>query len=759
MTMAGALEGVRVVDFGQYIAGPLAAMLLADQGADVVRVDPPGGPRWATAANATWNRGKRSIVLNLHTEADRAIATRLIAAADVLVENFRPGVMERLGIGAEESLRANPRLLYCSLPGFAADDPRAALPGWEGIIAAATGTYRLGEGDAPPVFTALPIASSFAALLGAISIMAGLFSRARDGHGQRIEVPLYDATFEAIGANGLLVNGKPRGDRPDDYGGGFFVCADGRWIQLQLAKPRFIRRFVRAAGLDVRFSVDRVAVDRELRARIFAALPAVIRTRSADDWEQLGAEADFPLIKVRSAAEWIETPHARASEAVVPLDDPVLGSTWQPNSPVRLSRSRRLLEPAHRLDADRDGIIGELARLEAARPPPGNDRPRRRAALEGVCVLDLSQVLAGPTCGRTLAEFGAEVVKVNPPDEEGAGIRFNVHRYHTDVNRGKQTILLDLKRPGASEIFRRLAARSDIIVHNFRGGVLERLGCDYETTRLAHPGMIYVNVTAYGEVGSWGRRPGYERFGQAPTGISARQGGDKKPDGQPFAVTDYGSGLSAAFGALLALFERERSGLGQRSEAALAYTGTLLQSPYLIGHAGKRWDEPAGPDARGFGPLQRLYRARDEWLFLGASSGQLGALAAVEGLEGVDRLDGALLAAELEKRIALLPAAVWTQRLTAGGMGAHQLRRTADLMTDARVAARGLSVTRLHDSGEEVTTIGAIPRLSGTPPEAGRPAATPGADSRAVLEAVGLGLRFEALRDAGVVAEQVLPLE
>jgi len=107
----------------------------------------------------------------------------------------------------------------------------------------------------------------------------------------------------------------------------------------------------------------------------------------------------------------------------------------------------------------------------------------------------------------------------------------------------------------------------------------------------------------------------------------------------------------------------------------------------------------------------------------------------------------------------LLPAAIWTQRLAAAGIGAHQLRRAADLMTDAWVAAHGLSVARPHDTGEEVTTIGAIPRLSGTPTEAGRPAATPGADSRAVLEAIGLGPRFEALRDAGAVAERVLPLE
>src|SRR5678815_5223595 len=108
----GALDGIRVVDFGQWIAGPLAAMLLGDHGADVVRADPPGGPRWKSAANATWNRGKRHLVLNLAREPDRATARRLIGEADVVVENFRPGVMAHLGLGPVEATRDNHRLVY-----------------------------------------------------------------------------------------------------------------------------------------------------------------------------------------------------------------------------------------------------------------------------------------------------------------------------------------------------------------------------------------------------------------------------------------------------------------------------------------------------------------------------------------------------------------------------------------------------------------------------------------------------------------------
>src|SRR5580765_991944 len=112
-----ALDGVRVVDFGQWIAGPLAAMLLADQGAEVVHVDPPGGPRLASAANATLNRGKQHLVLDLKRGADLATARHLIERADVVVENFRPTVMDRLGLGSDGVMRGSPHLIYCSLPG------------------------------------------------------------------------------------------------------------------------------------------------------------------------------------------------------------------------------------------------------------------------------------------------------------------------------------------------------------------------------------------------------------------------------------------------------------------------------------------------------------------------------------------------------------------------------------------------------------------------------------------------------------------
>jgi crotonobetainyl-CoA:carnitine CoA-transferase CaiB-like acyl-CoA transferase len=149
----GPLTGLRVVDFGQYVAGPLTAVLLADQGADVIHVDPSGGPRTAGTADAFFNRGKRRVVLDLKKPDELAAACRLVAGADVVVENFRPGTLARLGLDLDAARQASPALITCSLPGFGADDPRAGMRAYEGIIAAATANCEPRMGEEPPAGT------------------------------------------------------------------------------------------------------------------------------------------------------------------------------------------------------------------------------------------------------------------------------------------------------------------------------------------------------------------------------------------------------------------------------------------------------------------------------------------------------------------------------------------------------------------------------------------------------------------------------
>jgi crotonobetainyl-CoA:carnitine CoA-transferase CaiB-like acyl-CoA transferase len=767
--MAGALEGVRVIDFGQWIAGPLAAMLLADQGAEVIHIDPPGGPRLKQPANATLNRGKKSIELDLKREDDVAFARQLISTADVVIENFRPGVMDRLGLGWEQTSRDYERLIYCSLPGFASDDPRAGMAAWEGVVGAATNMYPSGGGrrggfaasdvsDDQPRFTALPLASEYAALAGAIGIVMALIARERDGLGQRIEVPLFDAMFLAIGAGGLQVDGAPSGGRPADPWGGTYRCKDGGTVLLNLATPRFVRTLLESSGKLEEWTAKgylkpELVEDPQLWEQQRKDMTELFASRTAEEWDQLATEVGLALSRIRTSEDWMLSRHANEAGIVVPVEDPEYGKMVQPGPAVRLNgakdQARGREAPVG--SADREALVADRS---AAATRSSGTSARLQSALEGFRVIDTSAVLAGPAAARALAEFGADVIKINNPREEGAGYRWQVHRYHTDVNRGKKTVLLDLKSPEGLDVFWRLVDGADVFLQNMRLGVAERLGIGYEQVKARKPDIVYVSVSAFGYGGEWQYRPGYEPIAQSFAGMQARAGGGRdRPGGQPYAVNDYCTGLLGAFAAGLALYHRLRTGEGQSVETALANSATYLQLPYMQLYDGKVWDEPSGPKAKGWGPLQRLYRAADAWFFIGAKRSQLASLAAVPGLEAVKALDGAELESFLEERFQTKNAAEWTAALGKQDIGAYVLGTSVtDLMRDPWVIAHGLSVTQKYKDGSMITTIGPPWRMSRTAVSPRHLASPPGGDAEEVLAEIGMSDRLGELVAKGVIA-------
>jgi crotonobetainyl-CoA:carnitine CoA-transferase CaiB-like acyl-CoA transferase len=234
------LSGIRVVEFGSQVAGPLVAMLLGDAGAEVVRICRPGQGATDTQASAVLDRSKHSVEIDLTTAAGRAKAERLVDGADVLVEGFRPGVMARLGFGADVCAARNPGLVYCSVPGFSHDGPRAGIRGCESIVAAATSIYRpprvLGPagpevGTAPAILD-VPLISTYAAIIAAHGVVAALIARERDGLGQTVESSLYDAAFE-IEYPGRIWD-KPLGQQHRGWSPGnhLYRGSDDRWLAV-----------------------------------------------------------------------------------------------------------------------------------------------------------------------------------------------------------------------------------------------------------------------------------------------------------------------------------------------------------------------------------------------------------------------------------------------------------------------------------------------------------------------------------------------
>ena len=786
-TTGGVLRGVRVAEFGQYIPGPLLAMLLAEQGADVIKIERPGGdPARAEPAFATWNRNKRSVELDLKSPAGRRQAQDLAHWADVLIENFRPGVADRLGIGYAAATQANPGLIYCSLPGFGPDSPHRQERGWEPIVVAAAGGHQGVAGMDEPLFLPLPAASTFAAVIGAVSVAMALVARQRTGRGQRIEVPLHSAMFAAMGRHLSRfhhINPPDLFQLPRSVMSQQYQCADGRYVQNHGMYQRFASQFLQAAGkpewiedledlYGAEVRPETIALWRERIANLF-------RQKTAKEWEDAIAATGGACAVCNTIEEWLVHPHAQAAGMVVEVDDATHGPMKQPGPPVRL---RGVPGPAP-IRAPNLGEHTASALSETARPPspPANaqrastnternpdhpelveGRPPENilSALQGIRVLDLCIVLAGPTCGRTLGEFGADVIKIDDPSRpyDYAG--------NLDVNRGKRSIRIDLKQESGRQVFWKLLESADVVVENYRKGSLARLGLGYDEVRKRRPDLIYASLNAFGYDGPWAGRPGWEQLAQAATGIQTRRGGrDAAPQLLPYPMNDYATGLLGAYSVALALNERQRTGRGQQVDGGLALTAGLLQSPYFLDFNGHQRAEPEGLDLRGHSALSRLYQAADGWLCLhcpdAAAWDELTRLPDFASLADDARFgdapsrrqNDAALCAALSPILSASPRRHWINLLQPTAVSIIENLDIPDFHNAPHIRQAGLVASREHPGMGLADHLGIIPQLSATPVRLGRPTPVLGAETDEILAETGYtATEIAALKAAGAVA-------
>lgn len=341
--MPGALSAYRIIEFGNHPAVAVLGMLLADQGARVVKVEPPeGDPLRGSPVFSVWNRGKMSVVASPDSDGRSARVRRLLSDADAAIESFS-GVPNPFAEDLREAQRIRSGLIRVSLPGFGAGHPDADVPGDELLISAATGVYadRSADGSEGASFIALPYASIFGAMVAAPALAAALFHRERSGEGQDVAVPLYDAMFTAMGS--ALVR---RPEIPAPPGalspaiGRFYRCGDGRWINLNAGYERSLRPLLDALGRPEWYAPltdDRLRQNAEEREEWASRFADAWTERAALEWEDLMAERGVPLTMCRTLREWMETEHAQASRAVVDLDDPVFGPMRQVGVQVRMN--------------------------------------------------------------------------------------------------------------------------------------------------------------------------------------------------------------------------------------------------------------------------------------------------------------------------------------------------------------------------------------------------------------------------------------
>lgn len=350
----GPLAGVRVLDLTRVLAGPMASQLLGDLGADIIKVEPPGkgdetrgfAPFLGTESHyfVSLNRGKRSVVLDLTKPEGADILRALARKADVLVENFRPGVMDRFGLGADVLMADNPRLVYCAISGFGLTGPLRDKPSFDIVTQAMSGVFSVnGEQGRPPVKLGIPIGDLSGGIFGAISILSALHERGATGRGRLIDVSLFDGTMSLLGYLSQLAfltgeDPKPVGNaHPSVVPYDAFPAADGAIVIACLA-DRFWPKLCAALGIpetgaDPRFAT--MALRRENRALIEPRISAITAARTVAEWERVLLEHDVPHAPVLGVRAALAHPQARARGMVAEVEHPTAGTLRLLGRPIK----------------------------------------------------------------------------------------------------------------------------------------------------------------------------------------------------------------------------------------------------------------------------------------------------------------------------------------------------------------------------------------------------------------------------------------
>jgi len=381
------LAGIRVLDLTRVLAGPFCSMILGDMGAEIIKVEEPGkgddtrGWPPFSGGEATYflsvNRNKKSLTLNMKAPDGRAILRRLVAKADVVLENFRPGTMERLGFGYDALRKLNPRLIYCAISGFGESGPEASRPGYDLIVQGESGVMDLtGFADGPPVKVGNSVADLVSGMAAAHGVTLALLSRARTGKGQKVEIGMLDVmasllTYQA----GLYWNGGGRPARrgnqhPSIVPYEVFQARDA-YMTLGVANNSLFDRMCRAIGReelakDPRFDSEASRVTN--REVLVPLLNSIFSARPASDWLKRLDEAGVPAGRIKTVAEVCDSEHLRARGMFVSLNHPKAGAVTAMGVPIRLWDAPGSAQaPAPLLGQHTDEILTGLLRIPRAK--------------------------------------------------------------------------------------------------------------------------------------------------------------------------------------------------------------------------------------------------------------------------------------------------------------------------------------------------------------------------------------------------------
>lgn len=660
------LAGLKIVDLTQGLAGPVATRLLAESGADVVKVEPSNGD-WARrdcpAGFATWNRSKSSIVADLRASDGRAVLRTLLDDADVVVHDLTPSEAARLELDDATLGWRHPRLIVAGLSGYPVNHPDANRANDEMLVQARLGAMGEQQGNREgPVFIRMPFASWCAALLLACGIVTRLIHREKTGQVGPIHTSLLQ---------GALVPASLYWHRAERSPGWFlrrdkirkvdsipqlmqFRCADGLWLQLIGGWAEVPPVLEALAELDLVHLIDE-----ELTSENVASWARVFDRRTAAEWEAELSATDVPCAVIRTIGELFLDEQTLVNGYSLEVADSVLGDVIQAGLPFQTEPRCEIRSSAPCLgEARRDAPkrpTDAFTMAESALTAAVGTEP----LLQGFRVLDFGIWVAAPFAAQLLADLGAEVIKVEPPrGDPGRG-----SNQFFGCQRGKRSLALDLTASESRPILESLVQWADVAIHNLRPRPARRLGVDAASLRALNPRIVVGEFSSNGPLGPRSELPGYDPIAQASSGWSAAVSGQgNRPTWLRNSVLDPLGGLDLLCGVLLALYHRCRTGEAGQVSASLLGAAALTCSETVVPTSDLRPLPVRCLDAEqtGIAPGYRIYECLDGWMaVVAATEESLEVLRAVAGTN-VDR--------DIQSRIRFRLLRVLADELATAGL-------------------------------------------------------------------------------------------
>ena len=794
------LSGIRVLDLSRVVSGPYGTQILADLGAEVIRVEkPPAGPVAPRTGPLTreeafsWglNRNKRSICLDLRDPRAAVLLARLADASDIVFDNFRPGVTRSLGVDHATLAARDPGIITCSLTGFGSNGPWAQMPAYDPTVQAMSGAMnftRAGDEGEPPVRWGIPICDIYAGIFSCIGIVAALLERDHTGRGDHVDMAMLDIAL-ALNTYRVplaLTFGQEPKPTPNEGGQGTvpygtFQCSNG-WISIGVTEGMWpsacqvLERPDLVADPRFRDNKTRYANRREL-AEIFAT---ELRRRSARQWQDDLLAAGVIAGQVNSIAEAMSHPqiHARgmavqicdeAGRCATVAGDPLKfgdAASWRAPSATGTD-TRAILGALAGVDQDEFGALAaegvvyapEGAPVEYAGATAGRVPPASGAGLRGITVLELNgEEPSKAFAAQLLADLGARVIRIDRPAGGVIGPFPDEARESSSrcgLNRNKQSVFADLKTAGGQRFFHALAGRADVVLDNYRPEVLDRLGVGWQALSSLYPRLISCSITGFGHTGPWRAFPAFDGAIQALGGGMSITAGHTQPDvpvrwGNP--IGGLTGSMYAALGVLAALRLRNMTGRGHRLDLALLDAQVALLSyrapqAVTLGRVFRPEPRRGGSGSLPFG----VFATHDErWFVIGITPQFWDRFCLVAGHpewtadprfadEPARREHEAELNGLIEDAMRRQDAAEWQRRFVAESIPGATVATVAEAFAHEQVAARSMLMVLPDDLHAQGVRVAGRPiTFSTTPAVPVRGAPLAGTDTASVAAEFGV---------------------